>query len=56
MAWGSPMVPLAGHSHGIEHAIQDCGHNKASEISRISQGIQKEIKSKKLFEKFGRGT
>jgi superfamily II DNA helicase RecQ len=48
-----PWCYWQGHSHGIEHQIQECGYKEAAEIYRISQEIQKEIKGKRLFEKFG---
>ena len=48
-----PWCHWQGYSRGIEHRIQDCRYQEAGEIYKISQGIQKEITSKRLFEKLG---
>lgn len=48
-----PWCHWQGHLHGIEHQVQDCGCEEAAEIYRVSQGMQKEMRNKRLFEKFG---
>jgi superfamily II DNA helicase RecQ len=48
-----PWCHWQGYSYGIEHPIEDCRHPDAVEVSRISHGIEKEIKDKRLFQKFG---
>ena len=48
-----PSCHSHGQRHGIEHAIEDCGFEDAAEVYRVSRSMQKEIKQKRLFGKFG---
>jgi hypothetical protein len=48
-----PSCHSHGQRHGIEHAIEDCGFEDAAEVYRVSRSMQKEIKQKRLFGRFG---
>jgi hypothetical protein len=48
-----PLCHTYGQWHWIEHAIGDCKPEEAADIGQASNRMQKEIKQKKLFGKFG---